>query len=535
MAKFPITRAREELGFVPTTAVRADIDVRTGEGAVGTAIGQAIVLGGKMLLEIRKRRQQMTDAVSSVTADKLRQVADAEFDTFKLTNPQETWEDFRKKQAETISQKIAGLQFSNEAQIIQQAKSATYSEVSVARAITDATLQLRTDTIGALTENMVEAFRTGDPKKILDSTKTFTANGSNMGKDKAEVLSDIKAAKEAGAKLRSQDAISLVHAALEASSDPITGGDFTNARELAKNPIIPEPQQTTLRNAIRSAETAMQTQTDKQLKQLQEVTAIKYSGLVSDVKTSTGAVTLMNDIDNDIAIGALDRKVGEGYKRELVKGREVPTNWKTYNQLVLDIEAVRDGDKDFLEVFNDIQTHRGGDLNGSEIDALTASVRTAKSIAQGDLPSVTANSLTRFQRILTAYYNAGMWGDISDEDEMPEAAAKYADKAAQLDKFFAEEKPTFKESEEFFKQLTKDAEKEGFFGKLWKRLGTIEPTTLGFQIASDIHKNKLKELGNQERLKLDSRNIGDLEIINGENWVLIKRGKTPAEDIWQKQ
>ena len=38
MAKFPRTEARQELGFTPATGVRADIDVRTGTGAVGAAI-----------------------------------------------------------------------------------------------------------------------------------------------------------------------------------------------------------------------------------------------------------------------------------------------------------------------------------------------------------------------------------------------------------------------------------------------------------------------------------------------------------------
>ena len=43
MAKFPIQRAPEKLGVVPTTAVRANIDVSTGAGELGQAIGGAIV------------------------------------------------------------------------------------------------------------------------------------------------------------------------------------------------------------------------------------------------------------------------------------------------------------------------------------------------------------------------------------------------------------------------------------------------------------------------------------------------------------
>jgi hypothetical protein len=55
--------------------------------------------------------------------------------------------------------------------------------------------------------------------------------------------------------------VSSVHAAAEA-------GNFEVARELAKNPLIPEPQQTTLRNMIKSAETAQNTRTKEAQQEL---------------------------------------------------------------------------------------------------------------------------------------------------------------------------------------------------------------------------------------------------------------------------
>lgn len=48
MAKFPIERAREEVGITPTTAVRADIDVSTGEEMIGRAISGA----GRAILDL---------------------------------------------------------------------------------------------------------------------------------------------------------------------------------------------------------------------------------------------------------------------------------------------------------------------------------------------------------------------------------------------------------------------------------------------------------------------------------------------------
>ena len=301
-------------------------------------------------------------------------------------------------------------------------------------------------------------------------------------------------AHETAIKQLEENAINDVYAAIEAASDPETGTrNFAIARELANNPLIPESRQASLRSAISSAEKAAITANDAQLKELQERTAIELSGRVAEARTPQDAVSLMTDIDNAIANQTLDRKVGEGYKRELVKGREVPTDWNVYNKLVLDIEAVRDGKKDFIDVFNEIQTHRGQDLNGSQIDALTASTRTAKSIAENELPPVQANQLKRHQRILTAYFNADMFGK-RDKKNLAESSAKYADKAALLDQFSAKNpEATIKEYEDFFRTLTEDAAEEGFLGRLWKYLGTVEPLTFGLQIASGIQRQTLKE------------------------------------------
>ena len=218
MAKFPIVEARQELGFTPTRSVRANIDVRTGEGAVGAAIGQGGVALTRQAIQkekvkaeqrrrIEEKRRQMQDANSAVVAKKLRDTANTEFETFKLTNPQETWEDFRAKQATDVGTQVSELDFSPDAAETQGLKSEAYAEVETAKALSAATRQLRTDTIAAQSEAMTDAFRSGNDVDIAESTRRFADNGANMGKDRAEVLSDIKAAKEAGEKLAVQDAV----------------------------------------------------------------------------------------------------------------------------------------------------------------------------------------------------------------------------------------------------------------------------------------------------------------------------------------
>ncbi len=217
MAEFPITTAREDLGFTPSTAVRANIDVSQGP-SVGAAVGQGLVELAEAGLEkrkerllreekIREKRREMQDANSAVIASKLRKTADAEFGTYKLTNPQETWEKFRQEQTQKVSEEVAGLDFSPDALITEQVKSESYSIVQTAQALTAATRQLRQDTIDAQTESLTDAFRTGKPEEIADAIKRYRDNGANMGKDKVEVLADIKAARAAGEKLRKQDVV----------------------------------------------------------------------------------------------------------------------------------------------------------------------------------------------------------------------------------------------------------------------------------------------------------------------------------------
>jgi len=159
---------------------------------------------------------------------------------------------------------------------------------------------------------------------------------------------------------------------------------------------------------------------------------------------------------------------------------------------------------------------------------------------------VTRNMLSRAHSILKAYYNAGLWGDLEDTKEGKEAAMIWSEKAYQVDRFFqATEKPTFKEFEDFFESLTKDAER-GFWNKLGKlflmssplyQVGKIGKTIWDIRkVEGEIaRKRKLKALGDEQQLGVLARGMGDIEIVDRERWVLIKRGDTPAEDIWQKQ
>ncbi len=399
--RFPIIQARQELGVTPTTAVRADIDVRTGEGAVGAAIGQGLIGLTAIGLQIREKRQQMTDANSAVTANKLREIADSEFETFKLTNPQETWQPFRQKQTQGVGEEIAKLNFSPNALVVQRIKSEAYSETQTARALTDATRQLRTDTIQAQTEVLVDAFRSGNPQEILDATKRYNDNGANMGKDKAEILSDIKAAKEAGEKLRKEDTLKSWRS--DIAEKPIATAEVLNnelaARQVGKGVILEAVLTSadiqSLLNTATNRQTQLTASTQAELNarnaaletQLHDdiltgkasITEVANSSLPAAAKRrlerdltdvaerdiartwaiqdGSGAITVLNSIRANIEAGLWD--VNEGRRalhlltqRETPDGRSIVTK-KTFDKTM---EQISRGGRDAIDLFSGEQT-----------------------------------------------------------------------------------------------------------------------------------------------------------------------------------
>jgi hypothetical protein len=260
MAKFPIVQARQELGFVPTTAVRADIDVQTGEGEVGAAIGQAgLALGEKAIkiaqknqqtaIKIAQRRQQMLDARSAITADSFITTAIDENTAFRNTNADTTtWSKDLQERLKKAESQISTLDMSEDAQLLVNTKFQAKLQDALGDSLIAETRREKEDTQAAIIDNVVEAYSSGTEQDQKDASRRFLEIAP-MLMDDSEMRATLKTAIMAGQKARGEIAISNVHAAMEA-------GSFEVARELAKNSLIPEPQQTTLRNTINSAEKA---------------------------------------------------------------------------------------------------------------------------------------------------------------------------------------------------------------------------------------------------------------------------------------
>lgn len=254
---------------------------------------------------------------------------------------------------------------------------------------------------------------------------------------------------------------------------------------------------------IRRIANSSATQAKAAIRELQERTAIEYSGRVAGAKTPDDANLLMQDIDRDIANGRLDRKVGEGYKRELIKGPQVPTDWDVHSQLLLDIEAVRDGTKDFLDVYNEIQSHRANDINGPEIGTLTNAVLQARD--KGG-PANTDVGKHFFQMLKEAETDR-----IFSMDKTTNSMV-YGPKYNQLLKYFTDYRkknakdPTFDEAQKFYDGLVVNYRKpESPFteARVQQMLGEIQSggavsiygVVMPFRSAEDAINHALRTLG----------------------------------------
>ncbi len=258
-AKFPIISARQELGVTPTTAVRFTGDTRTGEGMVGAAVGQAVVAGVRELQKrsvrkqaIEEKRQEMLDTRSSIAAGSFITTAINENIAFRNTNADTmTWAKDLQERLSGVETQITALDMSEDARLLVNAKFQAKSQEALSRSLIAETDRDKEDTRDAIISDVVEQYTSGTEQDQKDAGRRFLEISSTL-MDENEARVTLKTAIMAGQKARTDVVVSSVHAAAEA-------GNFEAARELAKNPLIPEPQQTTLRNMIKSAETAQNT------------------------------------------------------------------------------------------------------------------------------------------------------------------------------------------------------------------------------------------------------------------------------------
>ncbi len=264
---FPITTARHDLGFTPSTGVRANIDVR--QGNVGAAVGQALIAGAGTLQKIQAKRQQMQDARSSVEAGSLIQSAIDENKAFRNTEADTSlWsKDLQQRFATTESQ-IGQLEMSDDTRALMGAKFQAASREAQSRSLIAETSREAEDTRGDIILDVTEAVKSGDDIRKKEAIGRFASVSGSLW-DATEARSVLTAAIEAGQKGKQEDLINGVHAAIEAGG---VSGDFSVARQLATSEGIPEKDQTILRNTIRANESVF----DNKQESIQESNTIDF-------------------------------------------------------------------------------------------------------------------------------------------------------------------------------------------------------------------------------------------------------------------
>jgi len=169
----------------------------------------------------------------------------------------------------------------------------------------------------------------GDPVGIEEKKAMFA---DHLAKVTTPALAKLQMQKveEAAQKQRAENAISDVYAAVEAATDPQTGtGDFATARELAKNDAIPEPDQATLRNYIRTQEAAYTRTTKIQTNQL-----IKGN---------------LEQKAYQVSLGAVDKQDYEEMLYEARYGKVIKGKVKyVFEDTVSDVPLIDDSDYDEL-------------------------------------------------------------------------------------------------------------------------------------------------------------------------------------------
>lgn len=175
--RFPIVEARQELGFTPTTAVRAEGDFSTGEGAVGAAAGEALVAGAKVLqrksaerLFLETEQIKKLDTNREITANAIISNAETEHEGFKATTADATlWEKDLGERMEKARQQISDLGLLEDTGELVNTKLNARLSVGTKETFKEATLRIIEDAKKAADLNYIEALRSTDEVEIKEA------------------------------------------------------------------------------------------------------------------------------------------------------------------------------------------------------------------------------------------------------------------------------------------------------------------------------------------------------------------------------
>ncbi len=519
---FPITEARQELAVTPTRAVRANIDTRTGAGAAGAAVGQALVAGAGFLGGIIEKRERMQDDNSNVEANNIRSNADVEFVQFKLDNTQDKWQGFRQEQTRSVFNEVGSLKFSPEALARQNIISQGYSNESNAQALVDATRQLKKETLIIQTDALVEAFAQDDPREKLDAINRYKDSEATKAFGSEIINRNIRAALKTGLIKKIQNQIALDPEAsvemLQAELDARRDGTTTND-EL--NKILPDEKDI---NALLKTARAEKTQRKTRDEKILNDSAAKVENVWLD-RWATGVLTKSEvlawnppltdpdairehaDIQEEwIRKTSLTEGKGKGWLKVMQDVDLNPKQW-TPSRIYAQAPKFVTGDQAATIVAHWRTLREGKNSNGAALH-------------------------TRYQSIIKSQLDLDIFGRAKG-DKAKKSANEISLRATEF--FRDTPDATNDQWRTFYDEVTQDRKKgNSLIGKLFRL------TPLGASLRILGLRSRLKELKPVPGENVPTQgtfNEGDTlpDPETGEIFVLIKKGNTPAEDVWVPQ
>lgn len=268
MAKIPtLTRRITPSGKVGGVTIPSDIaDVGQGIEARGLELlGRSITDIGDLLFELSERERKADDLLASDSAGIARQAAADGYLQFKEDNKDpKLWGEAAKRFRDDADAAFEKLKFFDpqrkEREQLRHIAEMNHFEAIAQLQVTDTKSKIA---VTATTDSFVSAFANNSSDLAAKEMDLDEALLNEFGEELALVRK--KEILALAQKQQVEIAISNIHAALEAEN-------FGIARDLAKNPIIPEPKQTSLRATIKTAENAKDTAIKEARKQLIDTT-----------------------------------------------------------------------------------------------------------------------------------------------------------------------------------------------------------------------------------------------------------------------
>jgi len=215
MGTFPQSKARQRLGFNPSTAVRANLDVRTGGQQVGRALqnlgGEVQAAGARLdrreevRNQLRIKNRKNLDTTELRTADLEKKDLERDIEQIKKTNSPDLWDAKIQERTEKYKGNVGALDLSPDARAGLDTEIEFTDKAIADKALADATTRYQAAAIVTAEEKLTALAREGNAKSadIKEQWEVLSFNGKSTD----EIRLITKAAFEAGKTLRNEDAV----------------------------------------------------------------------------------------------------------------------------------------------------------------------------------------------------------------------------------------------------------------------------------------------------------------------------------------